>query len=659
MSAEAHEFKAEVAALLKLVTNSLYTNSEIFLRELISNAADALDKARYQALIDASFAGKELEPQILITANKQTGKLIIEDTGVGMTHEEAARNLGTIAHSGTLQYLSEVQKARATGDLSEAGEINLIGQFGVGFYSAFMVADEVVVHSLSGKAGSEPIVWRSKGEGAYSLEPGTRSERGTTIELHLKEEAAEFLDRWRLQGLIKRYSNYVMHPIKIRVIDEQGEDKDPDPAQINAASAIWAKSPSDLEDGDYAEFYKHVMGGFVLPGDEPLGKLHFSADAPIQFHALLFVPGRAPADLFQEDRKSLQLYARRVLVMENCDTLLPQYLRFVRGVVDSEDLPLNVSRETLQENKQLAAIRRQLTRKVLKLLAELAEEDAEAYAKLWTEFGSVIKEGVHLDGGQRKELIGLLRWRSVAKGDTLVSLAEYVAAMPEDQKSIWYIAGPDESALRNSPHLEAVRARGEDVLLMSDPVDEWVLQSLSEYEDKPFRSVTQGDLEEAAEDDAADENADEDSEDEAAKDEGKREPSPIDPLLNLAKVVLGDRVRDVRASKRLTESPSCLVDAAGGLSRNMQRILRMAQPGSKLEAAPRILELNPDHPFVKAASGLSEKNKDDLRLPEWIEILHDLAALSEGSVPDPAGAAKRFQKVLNEVASAAVEGAGG
>jgi molecular chaperone HtpG len=652
VSSETHEFKAEVAALLNLVTNSLYTNSEIFLRELISNAADALDKARYQALIDAELGGRELAPEILITANKQAGTLTLADTGIGMTRDEVAQNLGTIAHSGTLRYLEEVQRARASGEVSEAGELSLIGQFGVGFYSAFMVADEVVVTTLSGRAGSEAVIWRSKGDGSFTIEPGTTSQRGTTIELHLKAEAKEYLDRWRLEGLVKRYSNYVMHPIKLRVIDDQGEDKDPEPRQINAASAIWARSPGELEDKDYADFYKHVMGGFVLPGDEPFARLHFSADAPIQFHALLFVPGRAPADLFQEDRKALQLYARRVLVMENCDTLLPQYLRFVRGVVDSEDLPLNVSREMLQEHKSLAAIRRQLTRKTLKLLAELAENEPDKYAKLWAEFGSVIKEGIHTDGGQRDELTELLRYNSVAKGDELLSLAAYVEAMPEDQKYIWTIAGPNEAALRSSPHLEGVRAKGQDVLLMSDPVDEWVLQSLAEYKGKAFRSVTQGELDDAADDESA-ESDDDESEDKAEDDKAdkdKREPSPIDPLINSAKVVLGARVRDVRASKRLTESPSCLVDAAGGLSRNMERILRMAQPGSAISASPRILELNPEHPFVKAASKLSEQNKDDPRLPEWVEILHDLAALAEGSVPDPAGAAKRFQKVLNQVA---------
>lgn len=645
-SSETHEFKAEVAALLNLVTNSLYTNSEIFLRELISNAADALDKARYQSLIDPEFGGKDLEPQILITIDKQAGTLTIEDTGIGMTRDEAAQHLGTIAHSGTLEYLQEVQKARAAGQVSEAGELNLIGQFGVGFYSAFMVAQEVVVNSLSGKPGAEAVIWRSSGDGRFVVEPGSRAQRGTSIELHMKPDAKEFLDRWRIEGLIKRYSNYILHPIRLRVIDDQGVDKDPEPRQINAASAIWQRNPSELEDKDYQEFYKHVMGGFVLPGDEPFARLHFSADAPIQFHALLFVPGRAPADLFQEDRKALQLFARRVLVMDSCDTLLPQYLRFVRGVVDSEDLPLNVSREMLQEHKSLAAIRRQLTRKVLKLLADLASEDPDKYSKLWNEFGAVIKEGLHTDGGQRDELTELLRYRSVGKDDALISLAAYVEAMPADQTAIWYIAGPDEAALRQSPHLEAVRAKGQDVLLMTDAVDEWVLQSLSEYKGKPFRSVTQGELEEPAAKDDEDE-----AEDDEKKDEDKREPSPIDPLLNIAKVVLGTRVREVRASKRLTESPSCLVDAAGGLSRNMERILRMAQPGTKLGASPRILELNPEHPFVLAANRLAETNKDDPRLPEWVEILHDLAALAEGSVPDPAGAAKRFQKVLNQVAS--------
>lgn len=647
-TAEQHEFKAEVAALLNLVTNSLYTNSEIFLRELVSNAADALDKGRFQALVEPELAGKELAPEILITADKQRGVLTIEDTGIGMTREEAARNLGTIAHSGTLRYLEEVRQARASGQLNEAGELKLIGQFGVGFYSAFMVADQVDVTTLSGKPGSEAVTWRSKGDGRFALTPGSRAARGTTIELHLKGEAKEFLDRWRLEGLVKRYSNYVMHPIKLRLIDEQGESKD-EPKQINAASAIWARSPSELSDTDYAEFYKHVMGGFVLPGDEPFARIHFSADAPIQFHALLFVPGRAPADLFQEDRKALQLYARRVSVIENCDTLLPQYLRFVRGVVDSEDLPLNVSREMLQENKSLAAIRRQLTRKVLKQLADLAEQDADKYAKLWGEFGPVIKEGLHLDHGHRDDLTKLLRWRTVGQGDALRSLAQYKEAMPEGQPFLYFIAGPDEAALRNSPHLEAVRAKGYDVLLMSDPVDEWVLQSLSEFEGKTFRSVTQGDLDEADKSEDDDQNDDESDE---KKDDEKDEPSPIDPLLRKAGEVLGERVRKVKASKRLTESPSCLVDAAGGLSRNMERILRLAQPGTKMSASARILELNPDHAVVKAANLLAVKDPNDARLTEWIETLHDLAALSEGTIADPAHTVKRFQRLLAAVVGA-------
>ena len=638
---EQHEFKAEVAALLKLVTNSLYTNSEIFLRELISNAADALDKARFQALVDPTLTGTDLPLEILVTADKQRGVLMLEDSGIGMTREEASRNLGTIAHSGTLRYLEELRQARAEGQITEASEVKLIGQFGVGFYSAFMVADEVVVTSLSGAPGSEAVVWRSSGDGNFTIVPGQRAKRGTTIELHLKGEAKEFLERWRLEGLIKRYSNYVTHPIKLALVDEQGERKD-EPKQVNAAAAIWARSPSELSDDEYGEFYKHVMGGFVMPGDEPFARIHFSADAPIQFHALLYVPGRAPADLFQEDRKALQLFARRVLVIENCDTLLPQYLRFVRGVVDSEDLPLNVSREMLQENKSLAAIRRQLTRKVLKQLADLAEQDADKYAKLWAEFGSVIKEGLHLDQGHRDELTKLLRWRSAGQADTLLGLTQYVASMPEGQSVIYYIAGPDEQALRNSPHLEGIRAKGYDVLLMSDPVDEWVLQSLAEFEGKEFRSVTQGEIE--REDDKQD---DDDSSDEP-KDKPD-EPSAIDPLLAKAKAVLGERVRSVKASKRLTESPSCLIDAAGGLSRNMERILRLAQPGTKLGSSARILELNPDHAVVKAANTLAIEQPDDPRLVEWIETLHDLAALAEGTIADPAGTAKRFQRLLGQV----------
>ena len=373
------------------------------------------------------------------------------------------------------------------------------------------------------------------------------------------------------------------------------------------------------------------MGGFVMPGDEPSARLHFSMDAPIQFDALLFVPGHSPVDLFMEDRKAVQLYAKRVLVMDSCDKLLPSYLRFFRGVVDSEDLPLNVSREMLQEHKSLSAIRRQLTRKGIRLLADTASDNAEVYAKIWGEFGAVIKEGIHTDAGHREELLELLRWPTASSDDkSLQSLRAYVDAMPEGQEVIYYAIGQELGALRAGPHLEGVRSKGHDVLLMTDAVDEWVMQSLTEYDGKKFRSVTQGDLEGSTEDET-----------ESA--------TGIDPLLEAAKKVLGDEVKTVRASKRLTDSASCLVDEEGGLSRNMQRILRHAQ--RNVTEPPRILELNPTHSFVQKANELaSSGTSSEDRLSTWIRVLHDLAALAEGQVPDPAGSVKRIQSVLNEAA---------
>ncbi|TPV95677.1 MAG: molecular chaperone HtpG [Myxococcales bacterium FL481] len=628
---EQHEFKAEVTALLRLVTHSLYTNREIFLRELVSNASDAIDKARFQALVEPDLADKDVAPEIRITADKQNRVLTIEDTGIGMTRAEATENLGTIAHSGTLRYLSEAKAAGKEIDL------NLIGQFGVGFYSAFMVGDRVEVHTRSGHAGSEPVCWSSAGDGQYTLAPTDQSRRGTKVVVHLKEDADEFLDRYRIEAIIKRYSNYVMHPIRLTTIDAEGKSsadaENASDEQINAASAFWSRDPKSLSDEDYQEFYKSVMGGFVMPGDEPHARLHFSMDAPIQFDALLFVPGNAPVDLFMEDRKAVQLYARRVLVMDSCDKLLPNYLRFFRGVVDSEDLPLNVSREMLQEHKSLAAIRRQLTRKAIRLLADTAKDDGPRYAKIWGEFGPVLKEGIHTDAGHRDELVELLRWRAAsATDDELKSLREYVDAMPSDQDTIYYIVGEDSAALRASPHLEAVRGRGHDVLLMTDTVDEWVMQSLTEYDGKKFRSVTQGEIE-------GDSN--EESDDKAS-------PSAIDNLLEAAKTTLGDRVKTVRASKRLTDSASCLVDEQGGLSRNMQRILRHAQ--RSVPERPRILELNPDHPFVRKANDLAQSEAASDRLTTWVHVLHDLAAMAEGQVPDPAGSVKRIQSVLNEAA---------
>ena len=622
--AEKHEFKAEVSALLRLVTNSLYTNREIFLRELLSNASDALDKARFQGLVDNSLRDRDAKPAIQLHADEQSGVLVIEDNGIGMTRDEVALNLGTIAHSGTLNFL---ERAKAQQESGQKPDLNLIGQFGVGFYSAFMVADRIDVYSLSALPDHAAVHWSSTGDGTFTIGDSQREVRGTRIELHLKPEAREFLERYRLETVIRKYSNYVMHPIRVQVTDKEG--KEDEEKQVNEATAFWTRPAKELTDADYKEFYKHVMGGFVMPGDEPLGHLHINADAPIQFVAVLYIPGKPPADLFQEDRKSLQLFARRVLIIENCDKLLPAYLRFIRGVVDSEDLPLNVSREMLQEHNTLNAIRRQLTRKVLKQLADIASERPEDYTKVWDNFGSVIKEGLHTDGGHQEEIMGLLRFRSTGSDGKLISLADYVAGMPEGQDAIYYITGESQEAVARSPHLEACLARGYQVLFLTDPIDEWVVQDLPNYKEKPLRSVTQGDL------------------DIPEKPEDKQDDSKSDigPALAIGRALLGDKVKDVRASKRLRESASCLVDDEGGLSRNMERILKAAR--QNVPTRQRILELNPEHPFVQAVSKLAKDSPADDRVGTWLELLYDQAALAEGVVADPAGMVKRIQAVLN------------
>ena len=630
---ESREFKAEVAAVLRLVTNSLYTNREIFLRELVSNASDALDKARFAALVEKDTLDQALAPKITITIDRPRGVLAIEDTGIGMTHDEAAENLGTIAHSGTLRFLEQAAKEKK----GDKADLDLIGQFGVGFYSAFMVADRIDVFTKSAHPGNAAVHWSSTGDGGFTLGPAERETRGSRIELHLKKEADEFLEPMRVESIVRRYSNFVLHPIELVVIGDEARPS-AEARKINAAHAFWTRNPKEITDDEYKEFYAHVMGGFVMPSDEPRARLHMSMDAPIQFRALLYVPGRRPADLFAEDTRALQLYARRVLVMESCDKLLPTYLRFMRGVVDSEDLPLNVSREMLQEHQSLSAIRRQLTRKVLKLLADTASEDEARYAAVWTDFGVFIKEGLHTDNAHRAEITELLRFGSSDR-EGLVSLRQYREAMKDDQPAIYYITGEHAGDLSRSPHLEACRAKGWPVLLMTDAVDEWVVQDLQEYDGKPLRSVTQGELEPVPSSEGDTESG------------GEAEGGPLSALRTKAKAILEGRIKEVRASKRLHASAACLVDAEGGLPRNMERILRMT--GGKVPTTPRILELNPEHRFVVAAEALAESGADDGKLAAWVELLLDQAHLAEGAVPDPAGVVQRIQAVLDTVAGVA------
>ncbi|MBC8074390.1 MAG: molecular chaperone HtpG, partial [Deltaproteobacteria bacterium] len=499
----------------------------------------------------------------------------------------------------------------------------------------FMVAERIDVHTRSATPGQAAVLWSSTGDGGFTTCSSYRQTRGSRIELHLRDDAKEYLDRWKLQGIIKKYSDHVLYPIELAELGDDGTEKQA-AQQVNSASAFWTRNPKELSDDDYQEFYAHVMGGFVLPSDKPLLRLHVSLDAPIQFKSVLFVPGQRPVDLFGDDAKHLQLYARRVLIMDNCDKLLPSYLRFFRGVVDSEDLPLNVSRELLQEHQALSAIRRQLTRKALGLLADTAKDDRSSYDKLWREFGVFLKEGLHTDNAHRDQLTELLRFDCTAEGGKLISLREYVDAMPEGQESIYYITGEALEDLSQSPHLEACRSRGYAVLLMTDAVDEWVVQDLDKYADKPLVNVTKGELELPA--------------GEASLDDG----GEIAALCTSAKQVLGERIKEVRASRRLTESSSCLVDDESGIGRNMERILRMA--GRELPNKPRILELNPKHPFVRAAQTLALEHEGDPRLTLWVELLLDQAGLAEGTLSDPAGTVRRIQRLLDEVAGVAEGG---
>ncbi|MFS8070605.1 MAG: molecular chaperone HtpG, partial [Byssovorax sp.] len=471
-------FQAEVQQVLGLVINSLYANKEVFLRELISNASDALDKARFLQLTQKDVTEQAGEAGISIKLDEAARTLTIADNGIGMTRDEVIQNLGTIARSGSLEFLKLNADALRKKD---AGGVQLIGQFGVGFYAAFMVADRVDVRTRSMLPGAEPTIWRSTGTGSFTVAVGEREHPGTEIVLHLKDECLEFAKEWRIKDIIRKYSDFVQFPIHV---NEE---------LANRSKAVWSLPKSQVDAEHHAEFYRHLTGGDE--GETPLLTIHWSVDAPVQFNALLYVPEKAPSDLFDRHRKGLRLYAKRVLIVEDCEKLTPAYLRFLRGVVDSEDLSLNVSREMLQEDKTLAQIEQQLTRQVLKSLKELAESDPEKYLVFWGEFGKVLKEGLTLDWKNKDALADLCRFESMkTEAGKLISLKEYVAAMPEAQKDIYYVTGMGRRAVEQSPHLEAFRKRGYDVLFFIDPIDEWVSRALFNYEKKNLKSVAHGDV---------------------------------------------------------------------------------------------------------------------------------------------------------------------
>jgi len=618
-------FQAEVRQLLQLMIHSLYSNREIFLRELISNASDACDKLRFEALHNEALFESDFELKIRVDYDPAAKTLTIADNGVGMSRDEAISNLGTIAKSGTQEFFSQL-----TGDQQK--DAHLIGQFGVGFYSSFIVADKVTVHTRrAGETPAQGVRWESDGGGDFSVEMAEKPTRGTEITLHLREGQEDLLNGSRLRSIIRKYSDHIVQPILMKKEEwkDGKQEKGPEEETVNQASALWARPRTEITDEQYKEFYKHVGHDF----EDPLAWTHARVEGRQEFTHLLYVPARAPFDLWDRDaRHGIKLYVRRVFIMDDAEQLMPSYLRFVRGVVDSNDLPLNVSREILQESKDIEAIRGGCTRKVLALLEELATNDKEKYAKFWDAFGKVLKEGVGEDFSNKDRIAGLLRFASTHDDAAVpaVSLADYVARMKTGQDKIYYVTADSFNAARNSPHLEVFRKKGIEVLLLSDRVDEWVVGHVTEFEGKPLVSVAKGGLDLGS------------LEDETEKKEREQESSDLSDLLGRIKSSLGERVKDVRVTHRLTESPACLVADEHDMSGNLARLLKAA--GQPAPSAKPILEINPKHPVVLRLK------TEDKKFDDWSSVLLDQALLAEGGqLDDPATFVKRINALMLEM----------
>ena len=618
-------FQTEVKQLLQLMIHSLYSNKEIFLRELISNASDACDKLRFEALTDAGLFEDDADLKIRASFDRAARTVTISDNGIGMSRQEVIDNIGTIAKSGTREFFG-----RLTGD--QARDANLIGQFGVGFYSSFIVADKVtLVTRRAGLGKDEGVRWESGGEGDYTIEPAEKPGRGTEVTLHLREGEDDLLEGFRLQSIIRKYSDHISLPI---LMNKQEWDKDKSEnvtldelEKVNQASALWARPKSEITEDQYREFYKHVGHDF----DAPLAWVHAKVEGKSEYTQLLYVPARAPFDLWDRDhRHGVKLYVRRVFIMDDAEQLLPNYLRFVRGVVDSSDLPLNVSREILQESKDVETIRKGCVNKMLGLIEDMAENQKEKYTTFWKEFGRVLKEGVGEDYANKERIAKLLRFAST-QADTeeqSVGLGDYVARMKDGQEKIYYITADSFAAAKNSPHLEIFRKKGIEVLLLSDRVDEWVGSNLPEFDGKPLASIAKGDLD-------LGKLADED------KKEQEKEAGEYKELIEKIGKSLGDQVKEVRVTFRLTSSPACLVADEHGMSANLERMLKAA--GQKVPGSKPILEINPHHPLVQRL----KHETDEARFGDWSHILFDQALLAEGGqLDDPATFVKRLNELL-------------
>ncbi len=623
-----HSFQAEVGKVLSLVINSLYSNKEIFLRELISNASDALDKLRFRGITEPALVAEGADAGRLVVRIRpepERGVLVIEDTGIGMSEQELIENLGTVARSGSQAFLAKLEE-------SAKKDVSIIGQFGVGFYSAYLVADHVEV--VSRAAGSDPAFrWKSDGKDTFVIEPAERPTRGTTIELHLKADQKDLLDPWRLRDLVRRYSDYIAYPIELETKDEKsGEVKR---EQINKAAALWQRPKNEITPEQYDELYHHITHDF----EAPLARTHFRVEGNIEFVGLFFIPKAAPFDLDDPRRqRGVRLFVKRVLVMEDCDAILPQWLRFVRGLVDSDDLPLNVSREILQDSAALRFIKKQVTKRVVDLLDEIATDKPDDYKTFWSTFGHIAKEGLVVDSEWKERVAKLTRWSSTASDapDEVGSLEQYVARMKEGQEAIYYVTGESRDVLLGSPYLEALRARGYEVLLMTDPIDTWAAEAIASFGGKKLVNAMRADVK----------LPDGDPKNEAIT-------KGFEALAAAAKQVLEGKVREVRTSSRLVESPAVLVLAQGAMPAHLEKVMRAA--GKEVPRGKRDLELNPDHPVVKQLASIAAENPSDTRLRDFLMLLYEQALIAEGSpLEDPNG----FQKRLTSMMTHAVGGAG-
>ena len=624
-AAKTHGFQTEVNQLLKLMIHSLYSEKEIFLRELISNASDACDKLRYQSLTNAELLNDNDELAVHVSFDKNKKTITVKDNGIGMSEDEVIENIGTIARSGTKQFLDSL-----TGEKTK--DAQLIGQFGVGFYSVFMVAEQVTLTTR--KAGSdtgEGVIWSSDGQGEYTLENADVAERGTTITLKLKKGEDEFLNDYRLKNIIQKYSEHISLPIYMpKPEDEEQKDKSKDAVEweaVNKGTALWARAKREIKAEEYNQFYTSM----TYDSEEPLSVLHNHVEGKQQYTSLFFIPSKAPFDLWDRERKTgIKLYVRRVFITDDTENLMPSYLRFVRGLVDASDLPLNVSREILQKNQAIHKIKSASVKKVLNELKKMAEKKPDDYQKFWDEFGRVMKEGVVEDFENKEALQELLRFSTTNDSEEkqTVSLKDYVSRMPESQKSIYYLTADSHKAAQNSPHLELFKKNKTEVLLLSDPVDEWLVAHMHEYDGKQLKSIAKGaDLD--------------DIQNQEAKEKAKEQEKDFSDLIEKFKKALEDKAKDVRLSQRLTDSPACLVADEHDLGGNMERLLKaMGQdaPGSK-----PILEINAEHPIL-----VNLKDKDN-KVEDWANVLYDQAALSEGApLNDPSAYVKRVNSLLSE-----------